>query len=194
VDNTRFVRELIVPDTATEWKDGQIVSATNYHFPFDGAPVHNVMHEDGEPRPTKMRLQMRVVEMLMLLEEITENDPKFCRHFLPKVFVEALMPSSTPAKGVSSMTAFYGDPENPVGPEERNIVRNARRCWDEFIEHRGQIAMSGQWVNSPYTEWRLKMERKEEVAREFEAEKAKKEKENGVPIKKPIPFRGDKRD
>jgi hypothetical protein len=177
MDNSIYVRELVVPEVDDTWKDGMEISTTEWHFPGNGEAVQEIINNDGIKEYRKVIAKCRIVETLRLDEEATEADTRFMKHFKPVVAAEVMLPSKTPAKGTYSRTIFDGDPENPRGIEEKNVVQNLRKAWDEFIAHRGYIALGGQWLKSKYTEWREAL---------LASEKAAKEKANVMQQKKPV--------
>jgi hypothetical protein len=166
MDNSKYALRLVVPETDDTWREGMIIGTTEWHYPGTGEAIQSVPTSDGQKEERKVVAQCRIVESLVLDEKATEEDTNYMKHLYPQVVAEVMIPSKTPAGGITSRTIFHGDPENPRGLEEKNLIKNLKCAWDEFIKHRGYIALSGQWLESPYTKWRLGMQAAEKAAKE----------------------------
>jgi hypothetical protein len=149
MENSKYVRELITEDT-DKWKENQFVGCTEWHYDKDGRAVQ----PDEFGNMIKQGARGRIVERLKILSYVTENDPFRMTHFKPQVALEIAYENPDPVGDVTISFPFDGDPEKPFGPEQKRLVTRFPNAWKEHIAHRGEIALTGQWIKSPYTSWR----------------------------------------
>jgi hypothetical protein len=154
----KYNQKFVVPFDS-EYKEGMYVSCTNWHYDGNGQAVKQL--EDGTFQ--KRESKGRVAEILVNLDKATSEDPNKNKHFIVHIVREILVSyPDSPVKELRSVSAFTGDPDNPIGYDETEMLKHYPLAWAEFKERRGYVALGGQWVKTPLCTFLEELQKKPE--------------------------------